>query len=236
YMNWSTGFDMKTGMPIVNPDEAPRTDIKLPDLCPSDLGGKEWTPGAASPRTGLVYEGILNICMQLGNHDAGYIASSPYDGMEIARHAGPGGNLGEFMAWNPATGKKVWSIKEKFMTMSGVLATAGDVVFYGTADGWFRAVDARSGKILWSQKLGSGVVGQPMTYLGPDHRQYIAIYSGIGGNARVPVDKTTPGFPAQGGTLYVFSIDGDSIGNGPAPPTTDGSGTATPARADASKH
>jgi alcohol dehydrogenase (cytochrome c) len=226
WLNWSTGFDLKTGMPIVNPDKQPRPDIKLDDLCPSDLGGKEWPPAAASPRTGLVYAGVLNTCMHLGNHEAGYIASTPYDGMDINRYPGPGGNLGEFMAWNPATGKKVWSIKEKFMTMSGALVTAGDVVFYGTADGWFRAVDARSGKVLWSQKLGSGVVGQPMTYLGPDHRQYVAIYSGVGGNARVPVDKLKAGFPAQGGTLYVFSLDGDAVGMGAgvAPATAASSG------------
>jgi alcohol dehydrogenase (cytochrome c) len=228
YLNWSTGFDMKTGMPIVNKDKQPRPDIKIDNLCPSDLGGKEWPPAAASPRTGLVYAGILNTCMHLSNHEAGYIASTPYDGMDITRYAAPGGNLGEFMAWNPATGKKVWAIKEKFMTMSGALATAGDVVFYGTADGWFRAVDARSGKVLWSQKLGSGVVGQPMTYLGPDHRQYVAIYSGVGGNARVPVDKAVAGFPAQGGTLYVFSIDGDAVGMGAGVMPADASSSAKP--------
>jgi alcohol dehydrogenase (cytochrome c) len=100
------------------------------------------------------------------------------------------------------------------MTMSGVLATAGDVVFYGTADGWFRGVDARSGKVLWSQRLGSGTVGQPVTFLGPDHRQYIAIESGIGGAAivRADVDAVKPaGFPAGGNTLFVFSIGGDSM-------------------------
>jgi alcohol dehydrogenase (cytochrome c) len=122
------------------------------------------------------------------------------------------------MAWNPATGKKVWAIKEPFITMSGALATAGDVVFYGTADGWFRAVDARNGSVLWSQKLASGVIGQPISYLGPDHRQYIAIYSGIGGAAMVRADKSMSGFPAQGGTLYVFSINGDSVGVEPAVP------------------
>lgn len=213
-LNWSTGFDMKTGRPIVNSEKEPKPGITVNNLCPSDLGGKEWPGSAISPRTGLVYAGILNICMDLGNHLASYIPSTPYDGMQIERHgaqAGSGGNLGQFMAWNPATGKKVWSISEKFMTMSGALATAGDIVFYGTADGWFRAVDAVNGKVLWSQKLGSGVIGQPISYLGPDHRQYIAIYSGVGGNARVPVDKSIAGFPAQGGTLYVFSIDGDSI-------------------------
>jgi alcohol dehydrogenase (cytochrome c) len=225
YLNWSTGFDLGKGQPIVNPDMQPRPGVKLDNLCPPDIGGKDWQPSAASPRTGLVYAGIFNICMDLTDHDVGYIASTPYDGMEMARHAAPGGNLGEFMAWNPATGRKVWSIRERFMTMSGALATAGDVVFYGTADGWFRAVDARDGKVLWSRKLGSGVIGQPISYLGPDHRQYIAIYSGIGGAATVRADKSMTGFPAQGGTLYVFSIDGASVG-------TDAGGTAT-ARAGA---
>lgn len=98
------------------------------------------------------------------------------------------------------------------MTMSGVLATAGDVVFYGTVDGWFRAVDAASGKVLWSQKLGSGIVAQPMTYLGPDNRQYVAVYAGVGGAAMVSKDE--PGFPPRGSTLYVFSVDGASPGSG----------------------
>ena len=90
------------------------------------------------------------------------------------------------------------------MTMSGVLATAGDLVFYGTTDGWFRAVDARSGKVLWSQKLGSGITAQPMTYLGPDGRQYVAVVAGVGGVAS-QVMGAKNGFPPRGGTLYVFS-------------------------------
>lgn len=219
YLNWSTGFDAKIGRPIVNQDKEPRPGVKLDNICPPDIGGKDWQPAAMSPRTGLVYAGIFNICMDLTDHEVGYIASTPYDGMEMQRHAAPGGNLGEFMAWNPATGKKMWAIKERFMTMSGALATAGDVVFYGTADGWFRAVDARNGSVLWSQKLASGVIGQPITYLGPDHRQYIAIYSGVGGAATVRADTSMSGFPAQGGTLYVFSINGDSIGAEPALPS-----------------
>lgn len=211
YLNWSTGFDLKAGKPIINKDKEPKPGVKLENVCPPDIGGKDWQPAAASPRSGLVYAGIFNICMDLTDHEVGYIASTPYDGMEMQRHAAPGGNLGEFMAWNPATGKKLWSIKEQFMTMSGALATAGDIVFYGTADGWFRAVNARTGEVLWSQRLGSGVIGQPITYLGPDHRQYVAIYSGVGGAATVRADKSMNGFPASGGTLYVFSIDGDSI-------------------------
>lgn len=231
YLNWSTGFDLKAGKPIVNKEKEPKPGVKLDNVCPPDIGGKDWQPAAASPRSGLVYAGIFNICMNLTDHEVGYIASTPYDGMEMQRHAAPGGNLGEFMAWNPANGKKLWAIKEPFMTMSGALATAGDVVFYGTADGWFRALNARSGEVLWSQRLGSGVIGQPITYLGPDHRQYIAIYSGVGGAATVRADRTKIGFPAGGGTLYVFSIDGDSISEKP-PAVINPAATLAPAASE----
>jgi alcohol dehydrogenase (cytochrome c) len=218
YQNWASGIDLKTGMPVIKTDMEPHPEVKLAGVCPPDLGGKDWQPSAASPRTGLVYASIINLCMDLTDHPASYIPGTPYDGMEIHRFPAPGGNLGEFMAWNPATAQKVWSIKEPYMTMSGILATAGDVVFYGTADGWFRGVDARSGKILWSQKLGSGVIGQPSTFVGPDHRQYIAISAGVGGVATVHADLKAVrkvDFPAGGNTLYVFSLGGDSM-NGDA--------------------
>jgi lanthanide-dependent methanol dehydrogenase len=220
YQNWSKGIDLKTGMPIVNPAMEPKPGVKLPDVCPPDIGGKDWQPSAFSPRTGLVYAGIFNICMDVTDHPQAYIPGTPYDGMQMERYPAPGGNWGEFMAWDPLTGKKVWAIKEKFMTMSGVLATAGDLVFYGTADGWFRAVDARSGKVLWSHKLGSGVIGQPMTFVGPDKRQYIAVYSGIGGAAMV--SSKMPGFPPRGSTLYVFSLNGDTNHGGPGQLETEG--------------
>jgi alcohol dehydrogenase (cytochrome c) len=224
YQNWSRGIDMKTGMPEVVPEMQPRPGVKLQHVCPPDIGGKDWQPGSFSPRTGLVYESIFNICMDLTDHPQSYIPGTPYDGMQMKRYAAPGGNWGEFMAWDPVAGRKVWSIKERFMTMSGVLATGGDVVFYGTVDGWFRAVDARSGKVLWSTKLGSGVIGQPMTFLGPDKRQYVAVYSGVGGAAMV--SASMKGFPARGGTLYVFSLDGDTVHGGSGMLETDAQGSA----------
>jgi PQQ-dependent dehydrogenase (methanol/ethanol family) len=240
YQNWSTGFDMKTGMPIVDPDKEPHPNVKLVNVCPPDIGGKDWQPSAASPRTGLVYADIFNICMDVTDNEASYIPSSPFDGMDMNRYPAPGGNLGEFIAWNPVTGKRVWGIKEIYMTMSGVLATAGDVVFYGTTDGWFRAVDARSGKVLWSQKLGSGIIGQPITYLGLDHRQYIAISAGVGGAATVRADVIALrpyDFPAGGNTLYVFSIDGDSMSSGPGQMTSkDNVSTTRPETGNGTQH
>ncbi len=233
YQNWSTGFDMKAGVPLINHDKEPHPDIKLTNVCPPDIGGKDWQPSAASPRTGLVYAAIFNICMDVTDNKAAYIPSTPYDGMEMHRYPAPGGNLGEFIAWNPATGKKAWSVTETYMTMSGVLATAGDVTFYGTADGWFRAVDARSGKVLWSQMLGSGIIGQPMTFMGPDRRQYVAIAAGVGGAATVRADVIAlrpAGFPAGGNTLYVFSLGGDSMIGEPGQSTRGTSTTGTPSQ------
>jgi alcohol dehydrogenase (cytochrome c) len=224
FQNWSTGIDLKTGMPKVVPEMQPKPGIKLSNVCPPDIGGKDWQPSAFSPKTGLVYAGIFNICMDVTDHPQSYIPGTPYDGMEMTRHPAAGGNWGEFMAWDPVAAKKAWFIKERFMTMSGVLATAGDIVFYGTADGWFRAVDARKGEVLWSSKLGSGVIGQPMTFLGPDKRQYVAVYSGVGGAAMV--SSKMPGFPPRGSTLYVFSINGDSPHGGAGHLQTEGSAPA----------
>ena len=90
--------------------------------------------------------------------------------------------MGAFIAWDAATGHRVWEMQEKFPVWSGALATAGDVVFYGTLDGWFKAVDARTGTPLWKFKVGSGVVGAPISYRGPDGKQYVAVYAGIGGD------------------------------------------------------
>lgn len=213
--NWSLGIDLKTGMPVVNPEKEPRPNVKLEHVCPPDLGGKDWEPIAYSPRTGLFYAGVLDLCMDLTDHEQSYIPGTPYDGMEMKRYPAnkEKGNWSKVIAWDAVHGKKIWDIDEKFMVLSGMLTTASDLLFYGTTDGWFRAVDARSGKVLWSQKLGSGIVGQPMTYLGPDGRQYVAIYAGVGGVALL--QSTVAHFPARGSTLYVFSLDGVSNGSGP---------------------
>jgi glucose dehydrogenase len=128
------------------------------------------------------------------------------------------------MAWDLINKKEVWSITDKFPIWSGALVTAGDVVFYGTMDGHFRAHDARTGEKLWEVKLGSGIVGQPVTYRGPDGKQYVAIFSGVGGWAGAivagdldPKDasaalgfagamKDLPKHTTKGGTLYVFRL------------------------------
>ena len=221
-VNWASGIDPATGRPILNAEKQAQVERKVLDICPTHIGSKDWNPAAFSPRTGLIYADIFNICMDLTDHKVAYIPGTPYDGMDLQTHAGGHTNKwGEFIAWNPLTGQKIWSVPEDFMTMSGVLATAGDVVFYGTSDGWFRAVDARSGKVLWSQKLSSGITSQPMTFLGPDGRQYVAVVAGVGGVASQVMGQKN-GFPPRGGTLYVFSIDGASPSSAGGMLTTQG--------------
>jgi alcohol dehydrogenase (cytochrome c) len=203
--NWASGIDSVTKMPIIVPEK--KTDVPgrwVRDICPADIGVKDEEPAAFSPRTGLFYVPTQNICMDYKGRQVSYIAGTPYWGASMTRHVGPGGNYGEFIAWDASKGEKVWGIPEKFLLYSGVLATGGDVVFYGTVDGWFRAVNARTGKILWSQKLGSGIISAPMTYRGPDGHQYVSVTAGVGGGAMVT--QAMPGFPARGGTLYTFEL------------------------------
>ena len=223
--NWASGIDPKTAQPIVIPEKhtvPPGRWVR--DICPADIGVKDFEPSAFSPRTGLFYVTTQNICMDYKGREVGYIAGTPYWGAQMTRHVGPGGNYGEFIAFDAATGKKVWGIKEPFLTYSGALVTAGDVAFYGTVDGWFRAVNARTGQVLWSRKLGSGIISAPMTYRGPDGHQYVAIAAGVGGGAMVTASQA--GFPARGSTYYVFAL-GQNIPAKPPLSGANGQGGAT---------
>ena len=224
FVNSTAGVDLATGDLRYNPDKAPQVGKVVREICPAAPGMKDWQPAAYSPRTGLVYIPHQNLCMDEESLSANYIAGTPYVGMNVKMYAGPGGNRGEFEAWNPQTGKQVWAIKEDLPVWSGTVVTAGDVAFYGTMDGWFKAVDARSGTILWQFKTGSGIIGQPITYKAPDGHQYVAVLSGVGGwpgaivagglDARdssaalgfVNAMKDLPSRTTKGGMLYVFGL------------------------------
>jgi lanthanide-dependent methanol dehydrogenase len=223
-MNWSTGVDLSTGRPVVATDKRTDAGTKATNICPSLEGGKNQQPAAFSPVTGLFYVPTNNLCMDFEARDVSYVAGTPYIGGSAPEVAGPGGYRGEFIAWDATTGRKVWGIKEPYPVWGGALATKGGVVFYGTLDGWFKAADARTGAVLWKFKVGSGVVGNPIAYLGPDGKEYIAIYSGIGGDmglliagdvaANLPYDVRERGstlpdlarWTSWGGMLFVFSL------------------------------
>ena len=224
FVNASLGVDLKTGNLLYNPEKEPKVGKVVRDICPAAPGMKDWQPSAYSPKTGLLYIPHQNLCMDEEGVSANYIAGTPYVGMNVKMYPGPGGNRGEFLAWNPQTGKQVWAIKEDLPVWSGAVVTAGDVAFYGTMDGWFKAVDARTGAMLWQFKTGSGIIGQPISYRGPDGHQYIAVLSGVGGWSGaivaagldprdssaaagfVNVMRDLPSKTQKGGMLYVFGL------------------------------
>jgi PQQ-dependent dehydrogenase (methanol/ethanol family) len=220
----STGVDLQTGALRYNPAKAPRGGETIRNICPASPGGKDWQPSAWSPRTKLLYLPLQNLCQDAETSQVSYIAGTPYVGAELEIRAGPGGHRGGFAAWDPIAHRKVWNIDEDFPVWSGVLATGGDVVFYGTMEGWFKAVDAKSGKPLWQFRCGSGVIGQPVSYRGTDGKQYVAVLAGVGGwagaivsgdlDARDPTAaggfanamRDLPQHTTKGGMLYVFAL------------------------------
>jgi alcohol dehydrogenase (cytochrome c) len=223
-VNAMTGIDLKTGRPTNNEALKPAVGKTVVGICPAAPGSKDWQPTAYSPRTKLIYVPHQHLCMNWQSTEVGYIAGTPFVGATVDMYAGPGGYRGEYMAWDPVARKKVWEIHENFPVWSGTLATAGDVTFYGTMDRWFKAVDAKSGQVLWQFKAPSGIIGQPITYMGNDGVQYVAILSGVGGwpgvvaNAQVDprvrngalgftgATQDLPQHTVGGGTLLVFAV------------------------------
>ena len=224
-VNWAQKVDASSGRPVIVPDKqtgASKGNVK--DICPCLEGGvSPASPPAYSPRTHLFYTSTNNLCMDYASARTSYLKGTPFMGINSPYSAGEGGYRGSFLAWDAATGRKVWENKEAFPNWSGALVTAGDVAFYGTLDGWFKAVDARTGKLLSKFKVGSGVVGNPMTYRGPDGKQYVAVYAGIGGDwlllagdvhaadpadVRAPADyiKDLGARTSQGGIIWIFGL------------------------------
>lgn len=223
-VNHAKGVDLKSGRLIPNKEKEPKTGKVVRDIAPFSPGAKDWQPSAYSFKTGLLYIPHQNMSMDLEATEVSYIAGTPYVGANEKMYAGPGGNRGVFGAWDPVARKYIWSIKEDFPVWSGTIATAGNVVFYGTMEGWFKAVDAVTGEVLWKFKTGSGIIGQPTTFRGADGKQYVAILSGVGGWAGVVVSgdldprdgtaalgfvngmKDLPQATQKGGNLYVFAL------------------------------
>jgi PQQ-dependent dehydrogenase (methanol/ethanol family) len=220
----SRGVDLKTGQLELVPEMIPQLGKVTRNICPAAPGAKDWQPMAFSAKTGLLYIPHQNLCMDEEGLEANYIAGTPYVGAAVRYRPGPGGNLGVLTAWDPLRAAARWTVKESFPVWSGALATAGGVAFYGTMDGWFKAIDANDGKLLWKFKTDSGIISQPITYRGPDGKQYIAVLDGVGGWAGAAVvgnldprdQSAANGFvyaladlknaTKKGGAVYVFGL------------------------------
>jgi lanthanide-dependent methanol dehydrogenase len=229
-VNWTTGVDMNKnsptyGRPAVVPQystEQNGEDVNSKGICPAALGTKDEQPAAYSPDTGLFYVPTNHVCMDYEPFKVNYTAGQPYVGATLSMFPPQGEtHMGNFIAWDGKTGKIVWSNKEQFSVWSGALATAGGVVFYGTLEGYLKAVDAKTGKELYKFKTPSGIIGNVTTY---EHggRQYVAVLSGVGGWAGIGLaagltDPTAglgavggyaalSNYTALGGTLTVFAL------------------------------
>ncbi|MBN9673331.1 lanthanide-dependent methanol dehydrogenase XoxF5 [Roseibium aggregatum] len=230
-VNWTTGVDMDPnsdtyGRPAVvakYSTEQNGEDVNSTGICPAALGSKDQQPAAYSPKTETFYVPTNHVCMDYEPFRVSYTAGQPYVGATLSMYPAPDshGGMGNFIAWDNINGKIKWSIPEQFSVWSGALATAGDVVFYGTLEGYLKAVDANTGEELYKFKTPSGIIGNVMTYT-HGGKQYVAILSGVGGWAGIGLAAglTNPNeglgavggyaalsdYTALGGTMTVFAL------------------------------
>jgi alcohol dehydrogenase (cytochrome c) len=230
-VNWATKVDMDKNSPtygrpmVVSQFSTAQQgeDVNTKGICPAALGTKDQQPASFSPRTGLFYVPTNHVCMDYEPFRVSYTPGQPYVGATLAMYPAPNshGGMGNFIAWDAREGKIVWSNKEAFSVWSGALATAGDIVFYGTLEGHLKAVDAKSGKELYRFKTPSGIIGNVMTYTHKG-KQYVAVLSGVGGWAGIGLAAglTDPSaglgavggysalsnYTALGGQLTVFAL------------------------------
>jgi len=230
-VNWTTGVVMDKSSPQYGRPQVVAkmstflngADVNTKGVCPAALGSKDQQPSSFSPQTGLFYVPTNHVCMDYEPFKVSYTAGQPYVGATLSMYPAPGshGGMGNFIAWDAGQGKIVWSKPEPFSVWSGAMATAGGVVFYGTLEGYLKAVDAKDGKDLFKFKTPSGIIGNVMAY---EHKgkEYIAVLSGVGGWAGIGLaaglQNPTDGlgavggyaglkqYTSLGGTLTVFSL------------------------------
>ena len=231
-VNWASHVDMETGRPQVVAEystDQNGADVNSENICPAALGSKDQQPASFSPKTGLFYVPTNHVCMDYEPYEVSYTAGQPYVGATLSmfpagKVEGDGSDdLGNFIAWDADKGEIVWSVGEAFSVWSGALATDGDVVFYGTLEGYLKAVDAATGEELYRFKTPSGIIGNINTWE-HDGKQYIGVLSGLGGWAgigfaagltgdtdglgAVGAYKSLSKYTSLGGVLTVFHVPG----------------------------
>jgi alcohol dehydrogenase (cytochrome c) len=211
-VNWATGIDMKTGMPIEAAGNVKRPGMKrkASDVCPNLIGAKNWMPMSYDQKSGLVYIPTINLCMDMEGVQQDYKRGQMYLGVnfDLAKQ-GAGNFMGGVKAWDPVKQQTVWFNKDDLFYSGGMLSTAGGLAFHGDIKGWFHALDSKTGKPLWKFNTGSGISAAPMTYT-LDGKQYVAVVSGR--TLSIPAffgplgEKMVDASP-EGGTLFVFSLN-----------------------------
>jgi PQQ-dependent dehydrogenase (methanol/ethanol family) len=206
-VNWASAVDLKTGRPVLDKKYSPQAggpDVDVKGICPAALGSKDEQPSSYDEHTGLFMVPTNHVCMTYEPFQIEYTAGQPYVGATLTMFPGPNehGDMGNFIAWDPVHARIAWSKPERFSVWSGALTTAGDVVFYGTLEGYLKAVDPKDGHELWKFKMPSGIIGNVFTYE-YGGKQYVGVYSGIGGWAGIGMaaglTEGTAGLGAVGG-------------------------------------
>jgi PQQ-dependent dehydrogenase (methanol/ethanol family) len=208
-INWATGIDMKTGRPMEVPEKRPRFKVRAKDICPNLLGGKNWQPMSFNPQTGLVYIPSMNLCMDMEGAEPTYQRGKFYLAFEFdLGKGGPGGYLSELIAWDPVKQQKVWGNKDELPWLGGTLTTKAGLAFHGDIRGTFKALDARTGQMLWQFNTGSGISAAPITYE-VGGKQYVAVVSGRTFTIPLflgPIGAKMVEASPEGGTLFVFEL------------------------------
>ncbi|WP_374309100.1 methanol/ethanol family PQQ-dependent dehydrogenase [Methylocella sp.] len=221
--------NLKSGTPVRDPEFGTRMDHLARDVCPSAMGYHNQGHDSYDPQRQLFYMGINHICMDWEPFMLPYRAGQFFVGATLNMYPGPKGDrqnyegLGQVKAYNAITGDFKWEKMERFAVWGGTLATAGDVVFYGTLDGFIKARNSDTGELLWKFKLPSGVIGYPITYT-HNGTQFVAINYGVGGwpgvglvfdlqdptagLGAVGAFKKLANYTQMGGGVMVFSLDG----------------------------
>jgi alcohol dehydrogenase (cytochrome c) len=215
YQNAFKSLDPQTGRPTYDPEHKPVSGKEV-SFCPSLWGGLDWPSESYSDQTQLLYiPANDNMCGQMLGEKKQLLVGQLWLGADpdSLKLLPRGDHIGELQAWDPATGKRVWTYPFPSQLFASVLSTAGGLVFVGgTNDRMFRAFDAKTGELLWQQKTNSGIIGMPVAYQVGD-TEYVAIQSGWGVDAQRIQDslaktsmKLDPNAVPQGGVVWVFAL------------------------------
>jgi len=214
-VTWASSIDLKTGRPVFDPANRPGDPTASSDgkkgssvfAAPGFLGGKNQMPMAYSPKSQLFYVPTNEWGMDIWNEPISYKKGAAYLGAGFTMKPLFDDHIGSLRAIDPKTGKVAWEVKNNAPLWGGVLTTAGDLVFWGTPEGYLKAADAKTGKVLWQFQTGSGVVAPPITWSdGAD--QYVSVVSGWGGAVPLwggEVAKKV-NFLEQGGSVWTFKL------------------------------
>jgi len=221
--NWAKEIDLKSGRPVLNPDKETKEDVNVKEICPAAQGAKNHQPASYDPTTKLFYVGTNHICMDYQAFGVKYKGGFPYVGAILSMYPADHGNTrGRLIAFDSVSGETKWAVDDTFQVYSGPLTTDSGVLFFGTLDGWFKAVDEATGKVLYQFHAPSGIIGNPITYM-HGGKQYVAVLTGVGGWAAIGLaeglTKGNDGLGAVGltaslgdytnlgGTLMVFTVE-----------------------------